>query len=208
MDNRVKSVLTALELRSQQETPLLEALRTQGGRAIRDQSENLMLDVGPEVGLFLNLLARVSRATVVVEVGGSVGYSTLWLAEAVQANGGKLYSFEVNTAKQAQQKQNLEDAGLISVVELISQDPVEVIPNIENNFDLVLLDHWKELYVREFNLCWPKLNKGGCIVADNITEPKKNAQVIATYLECVRNRPDAKSLLLPIGDGIEMTVKL
>ena len=122
MESRIQAVLERLEARSQQENSLLESLRSRGGSAIRDRAENLMLDVGPEVGLFLNLLVRSTRATAVIEIGGSVGYSTIWLAEAVRANGGRLYSFEVNSAKQQEQKENLEAAGLLSVVELIDQE--------------------------------------------------------------------------------------
>ncbi len=208
MEKRIKAVLDGLDARSAQESALLESLRTQGGSAIRDRAENLMLDVGPEVGLFLNLLVRTTGATVVIEIGGSVGYSTIWLAEAVKANGGKLYSFEVNPLKQQEQKENLEAAGLSSVVELIAGQADEVIPKMELNLDLVLLDHWKELYVRDFEVCWSKLRTGGCIVADNILMPKKNADVIAKYLDCVHNQTDARSTLLPIGDGLEITVKI
>lgn len=208
MESRIKAVLDSLDARSAQESSLLESLRTQGGSAIREQAENLMLDVGPEVGLFLNLLVRTTGATVVVEIGGSVGYSTIWLAEAVKANGGKLYSFEVNPLKQQEQKENLEAAGLSSVVELIARPADEVIPERELNIDLVLLDHWKELYVRDFEVCWPKLKTGGCVVADNILMPQKNAQVIAKYLDCVHSHTDARSTLLPIGDGLEITVKI
>lgn len=208
MESRIQAVLERLEARSQQENSLLESLRSQGGSAIRERAENLMLDVGPEVGLFLNLLVRSTRATAVIEIGGSVGYSTIWLAEAVRANGGRLYSFEVNSAKQQEQKENLEAAGLLSVVELIDREAIEVIPEIATDIDLVLLDHWKELYVRDFEVCWPKLKTGGCIVADNILRPQKNAAVISAYLDRVRACTDARSTLLPIGDGIEMTVKI
>ena len=58
-----------------------------------------MLAVGPETGLFLNTLARATGAQAVVEVGGSFGYSTIWLAEAVEANGGRLISLESVPAK-------------------------------------------------------------------------------------------------------------
>ncbi|WP_422613714.1 O-methyltransferase, partial [Microcystis viridis] len=83
-----------------------------------------------------------------------------------------------------------------------------LILEIETDIDLVLLDHWKELYVRDFEVCWPKLKTGGCIVADNILRPQKNAAVISAYLDRVRACTDARSTLLPIGDGIEMTVKI
>jgi predicted O-methyltransferase YrrM len=208
MDERVGGVLRALEARSQQEQRELEELRLQGGTALRDRAGELMLDVGPEVGLFLNMLVRAMGARTVVEVGGSVGYSTLWLAEAVQSTGGRLYSIEVDTGKQRQQRVNVEAAGLGSVVELTAVEAPELVPDLPAPIDLVLLDHWKELYVRDFDSCWPSMGPGGVVAADNILFPTKNAAVIARYREHVGGRDDARTLTLPLGDGVEITTKL
>lgn len=207
MDARVSEVLRALESRSREESAELEELRKQGGTALRDRAASFMLDVGPEVGLLLNLLVRAMAATTVVEVGGSVGYSTVWLAEAARATGGRVISIEVDAGKQRQQEENLQAAGLAGVVELTPTEAPALVARLADPIDLVLLDHWKELYVRDFDACWPHLRRGGVVAADNILVPMKNAALIARYLEHVRCRPDTRTLTLPVGDGVELTAK-
>ena len=72
----------------------------------------------------------------------------------------------------------------------------------------MLLDHWKELYVRDFDACWPSMGRGGTVAADNILFPTKNAAVIARYRDHVGRRDDARTLTVPLGDGVEITTKL
>jgi predicted O-methyltransferase YrrM len=201
-------VLHALDTRSQRERTILEELRAEGGTVLREQAGSFMLDVGPQVGLLLNTLVRAMNARVVVEVGGSVGYSTIWLAEAVRATAGRLYSIEVDAGKQREQEMNLKEAGLDSVVELTSREAADLVGGLPAPIDLVLLDHWKELYIRDFEVCWAALRPGGLIVADNIVEPRKNAAVIAGYRDHIGRRPDTRSQVLNIGSGLEITVKV
>ena len=208
LDSQVESVLSALESRSRHEQEALKALRKMGGTALRGQAGSFMLDVGPQVGLLLNMLVRAMNARTVVEVGGSVGYSTIWLADGVRATGGRLYSIEVDAGKQREQKVNLEAAGLDSVVELTSREAANLVAHIPAPLDLVLLDHWKELYIRDFDACWRALRPGGMIVADNILAPRKNAAVIAEYRDHIGRRLDTRSQVLDVGDGLEITVKV
>ncbi|RPK45952.1 O-methyltransferase [Streptomyces sp. ADI92-24] len=207
LDPRIESVLAELEARSRKEQQELEVLRAAGGTALRERAGSFMLDVGPEVGLFLNTLVRVAGARTVVEIGGSVGYSTVWLAEAVRATGGRLHSIEVDRQKQEEQRGYLTAAGLDAYVELTSREAPELVPSLSAPVDLVLLDHWKELYVRDFDACWPALRPGGVIVADNVLMPRKNAEVIARYRHHLSGIPDAQSQMLALGDGLEVTTK-
>jgi predicted O-methyltransferase YrrM len=203
----VQSVLDDLEARSRREQPELEALRSQGGSALRDRASDFMLDVGPEVGQLLNMLVRMLGAKTVVEVGSSVGYSTLWMAEAVQSNGGTIVAIEPDPEKRRQLRENLERAELSSVVELPEGDTVDIIGRLPGPFDLVFLDHWKELYAREFALVWPKLRRGGVVAADNIIIPAKNRAAIEKYQQLIHETPDARTLTLELGDGVELTVR-
>jgi hypothetical protein len=99
IDPAVRKVLDRLEARSADKQAHLEQLRVHGGSSIRDIASKLMLDVGSEVGLLLNLLVRLNGSRRIVEVGASVGYSTLWLAEAARATGGKVLTFEPDAIK-------------------------------------------------------------------------------------------------------------
>ncbi|MGW1225125.1 O-methyltransferase [Streptomyces sp. NPDC001478] len=207
LDPRIASVLAGLEARSLREQRELEELRAAGGTALRERAGSFMLDVGPEVGLFLNTLVRLAGARTVVEVGGSVGYSTVWLAEAVRATGGRLYSIEVDKDKQDEQRANLAEAGLDGHVELTTSEAGDLVATLPEPIDLVLLDHWKELYVRDFDACWPALRPGGVIVADNVVVPQKNAEVIGRYRRHINGISDAQSQVLSLGDGLEVTTK-
>ncbi|MEU6995358.1 class I SAM-dependent methyltransferase [Streptomyces sp. NPDC046465] len=207
LDPRTEAVLGELEARSRKEQQELEVLRAAGGTALRERAGSFMLDVGPEVGLFLNTLVRAVAARTVVEIGGSVGYSTVWLAEAVRATGGRLYSIEVDQDKQDEQRAHLTAAGLDAHVELTTREAPDLMPSLSAPVDLVLLDHWKELYVRDFDACWPVLRPGGLVVADNVLIPRKNAEVIARYRRHISELPDAQSHMLALGDGLEVTTK-
>lgn len=203
----VQQVLTELEERSQRERPELDALNAQGAGATRAAAPRLMLDVGPDVGRLLNLLARLLDASRILEIGGSTGYSTVWLAEAAAATGGTVLSIELDPDKSAEQRRNLEEAGLAEHVELVVGDASEVVRDLEPGVDLVLIDHWKDVYVREFDLVWPKVRPGGIVVADNILEPEATLAQMQAYVAHVQQAPGAASFTIDVGDGIEITHK-
>ncbi|KAA2253972.1 O-methyltransferase [Solihabitans fulvus] len=201
----IEAVLARLEERSAREQPELERLNGVGAAATRAAAPGLMLDVGPQVGRLLNALVRITDAKFVLEVGGSVGYSTVWLAEALTHTGGHALSLEPEPDKAVQLGNNLAAAGLGDHVDVLVEDAGAVIPRLAGPFDVVLIDHWKDLYVREFDAAWPKLREGGVIVADNICRPTATADLMQEYVEHVRNAPGAYSFTLDIGNGVELT---
>ena len=207
IDPVVRKVLDRLEARSADEQTHLEQLRERGGSNIRDVASKLMLDVGSEVGLLLNLLVRLNGSRRIIEVGASVGYSTLWLAEAARATGGKVLTFEPDAIKVEELQHNLIDAGLKEWVEVEAGDAGDILSGSSSPIDFLFLDHWKELYAREFRTCWPRIAPGGMIVADNILIPAKNAEQIRGYRSLIAQTQDARSLTLSVGDGVELTVK-
>jgi len=100
-------VLARLEERSTRERPELDALNASGAGSTRAAAPRLMLDVGPDVGRFLNLLIRRTPEPRVVEIGGSVGYSTIWLADAAAATGGEVISIENDDGKVEELRRNV-----------------------------------------------------------------------------------------------------
>lgn len=203
----IQEVLDELEERSRRERPELDELNAQGASATRAAAPRLMLDTGPDVGRLLNVMARMLDAQHVVEVGGSAGYSTIWLAEAVAATGGRVTSIELDRGKHDEQRENLRAAGLLDHVELVCDDASAVIPGIEGPVDLVLVDHWKDVYVRDFDLVWPKVRPGGVVVADNILVPEATVELMRAYVAHVQALPDAVSFTVDVGDGVEITYK-
>ncbi|MFL6622403.1 MAG: O-methyltransferase [Sulfurifustaceae bacterium] len=207
MDARVKNVIDKLTQRSRSEQEELIALNALGARFVREAAPRLMLDVGPEVGQLLNMLTRALNAKVIVEVGGSVGYSTIWFAEAAQRTGGRVFSIEPNRDKQREQREHLSAAGLLDYVELVAGDAGEVLRDLPEPFDLVLIDHWKDLYIREFDLAWPRMRRGGLVIADNILRPAATLEAMRAYVQHVRNVAPELSLTVDIGNGIEITTR-
>lgn len=167
-----------------------------------------MLAVGPEAALFLNALVHATGAKAVLEVGGSMGYSTIWLAEAAEANGGQVISLEALEHKVAAIRQRAQQAGLDRTVDVRQGDALRILAELPGPFDFVLIDAWKQDYPAYFDLIFPKLKPGGLILADNITFPSPAGEGIETYLEKARTNPAARSQLIPIGNGLEMTLKL
>jgi predicted O-methyltransferase YrrM len=208
MDSRISAVLARLEERSKREQQELAELNSKGARFVREAAGRFMLDVGVDVGRLLNTLVRSLGARQVVEIGGSIGYSTLWLAEAARSTGGRVTSFEIDTEKVKQMRQNLSDAGLLEHVEIIAEDASLHLPKLKGPFDLVLVDHWKDIYIRDFDLAWPQVRRGGMVVADNILIPEATREQMRAYVAHVQNAPGARSFTLPVGQGIEITQRI
>lgn len=201
------ATLTRLEARSAAEHEELAALNRRGAGFVRQAAPHLMLDVGPDVGQLLNLLVRSGRARRIVEIGGSVGYSTIWLAEAARSTGGSVVSIEFDRGKSREQRDNLEAAQVLGQVHQRCGDAAQVLPGLPGPFDLVLIDHWKDVYVREFDLVWPKMRRGGLVVADNVLRPAATAEVMRAYISHVRAAPGSRSMTLDVGQGIELTCR-
>jgi predicted O-methyltransferase YrrM len=169
--------------------------------------DEFLLPVGREVGRFLHSLVLARRPSRVLELGTSYGYSTLFLAYAVMQVGGTLITMDKADYKQAFARAMIAKAGLLSVVDFRLGDAVALIGADAGLFDLVLLDIWKDLYVPCLHALHPKLSDEGIIAADNMIEPEVVRSDARKYRAAVRALPDMQTALLPIGSGIELSVK-
>ena len=174
------------------------------GFARRDE---FLLPVGPEVGAFLHALVIAKRPRRILEVGTSYGYSTLYLADAARTVGATVITLELAEAKQAYATEQITRAGLAASVDFRLGDALAAIQADPGPFDLVLLDIWKELYVPCFEALYPKLPPEGIIAADNMIEPAMARADVRAYRAAVRAKPDLQTALLPIGSGIELSVR-
>jgi len=177
------------------------------GDQLMARRDEFLLPVGPEAGWFLHSLVLARRPARVLELGTSYGYSTLFLADAVRQVGGTLITMDLADYKQAAARAMLEQAGVADVVDFRLGDAVSLIAADPGPFDLVLLDIWKELYVPCLKALYPKLSDEGIIAADNMIEPAVARDSARAYRAAVRALPDMQSVLLPVGSGIELSVK-
>jgi predicted O-methyltransferase YrrM len=176
-------------------------------RGRRDRDER-MFAVGPDTARFLNTLIHAMRAKRVLEIGGSMGYSTIWMAEAVESNGGQLTTLEYVPEKAAILRGRIADAGVAATVQVREGDALSILPTLSGPWDLVLVDAWKEDYPAYFDLVFPELSVHGLLVADNITYPSPPGAGIEEYLAKARHRADTQSQLIPLGSGLELTIRL
>lgn len=170
-----------------------------------DRRDGYLLDIGADAANFLNLLIKATRPRLVLEVGGSYGYSTLWLAEATEAVGGRLVSLEINESKIRYAQQQIDEAGLSSVVEFVQGDALTGIAAINQPVDFALIDLWKELYVPVLDALYPCLTQGSIVAADNICSPAIHAPVMQGYVRHVRSLAGMQSVTVPIGNGLELS---
>jgi predicted O-methyltransferase YrrM len=174
------------------------------GFAVRDE---FLLPVGAEVGAFLHALITARRPARILELGTSYGYSTLFLADAAKAAGAVVITMELADYKQAFAREMLTKAGLADVVDFRCGDAVEMIRADPGPFDFILLDIWKELYLPCFEAFYGKLSEEAIIASDNMITPEMARPDVRVYREAVRAKADLQTVLLPIGSGVELSVK-
>jgi len=168
---------------------------------------SLLIPVGEEVGRLMHSLAVGLNAKVIVELGTSYGYSTLFLADVARATGGKVYSYDVAAEKQAYAREQLARAGLADFVEFRLGDAVETLSSQPGPVDFVLMDLWKDLYIPCLERLAPLLGDSGTILADNMTFPPQARADALAYQAAVRAIPGIQATLLPIGNGIDIAVR-
>jgi len=202
-DPKVQQVFDEYEVRAAADAALMDELGP-AGRARRDE---FLLPVGAEAAAFLHALIVARRPRRILELGTSYGYSTLVLADAARAVGGQLVTMELADYKQAYARERLARAGLAQHVDLRCGDAVAMIADDPGQWDFVLLDIWKDLYEPCFEAFYPQLADEGVICSDNMIEPAGARPSVRLYREAIRRKSDLQSALLPVGQGIELTVR-
>jgi predicted O-methyltransferase YrrM len=140
---------------------LLAALETE---AERDE----IPIIGPLVGELLSILARVTQATSILELGTATGYSAIYLARGCETSNGRVITLEKHPDMAARAKVNIHKAGLDDRVEIRVGDALEEIKKMQTFFDLIFMDIEKKYYIRALPDCHRLLKAGGLLVADNV----------------------------------------
>jgi predicted O-methyltransferase YrrM len=170
-----------------------------------DALQGFYLPISASGGDLLYTLVRASRPTTIVEFGTSYGISTLYLAAAVADNGtGRVFGTELNHAKVAAARANLDEAGLGDRVTILAGDALDTLADMPAPIGLVLLDGWKDLCLPVLRLLEPRLDSGALVVADDIDLP-----ALADYLDYVREPANGYvSIAFPIDDGMEISCRV
>jgi len=192
LDERVRAVLARLEEEDRRE------------REAGLPAEQRSRAVAPTTGRFLFALVAPQTDCEVLEIGGSRGYSAIWLAAGVRNLGGRVLSLERDPAAAETWRRNIADAGLEEWAELIEGDALETLPVIEDVFDVVFLDADKKDYERLFELARDKLEPGALVAADNVLSHEE----LRAYSEARQADPTLSSVTVPLDRGLELSVML
>lgn len=176
--------------------------------------ENRMLAITKETGEFLNMILRIGKAKNILEIGTSTGYSTLWCAEAIIENQGKIISIEQNSNKINRAQKNFQDANVSEYISIMEGVAMEILRKLKSqsenkeHFDLVLIDADKENVIEYFEMILPMVSIGGVVVTDNMLYPEKYKQHMKKYSDHIKNNSNVRTITSSIGNGEEITIKL
>jgi predicted O-methyltransferase YrrM len=167
-----------------------------------------MVALEPIKAEFCAMLCRAVRAKRVVEVGTSFGVSTLYLADAVRANGGGVViGTEYEPAKAAAARATFEAAGVADLIDLREGDLRETLKDVDGPVDFVLMDIWTEMARPALELVHPHLRPGAIVVADNTGDFFRHAY--RHFFEFVNDPKNGlKTMTLPFQGGLELVVKV
>lgn len=131
------------------------------------RNENIPI-VGPVVGELLFLLARITQAKRILELGTATGYSAIFLARACKTFDGKVVTLENNSEMVARAQQNFKNAGLENHVEIRFGDAMTELSESQDEYDFIFMDIEKKDYIRALPHCENLLKTDGLLFADNI----------------------------------------
>jgi predicted O-methyltransferase YrrM len=191
LDERVRHVLARLEAEDADE-------RERGVPAAERSRQ-----VARTTGEFLFALVAPQNDCGVLELGGSRGYSTIWLAAGVRYFSGRVLSLEHDRRKADAWRRNVADAGLNEWAELVEGDAFETLPRVQDVFDLVFIDAEKHDYEALFQLAREKIEPGAVILADNVLS---HVDTLGAYSLARQADPSLVSVTVPLDRGLELSV--
>jgi predicted O-methyltransferase YrrM len=187
-----------------------------------------MLAITPDTGMFFKIILNAMHAKRILEIGTSVGYSTLWFADAIIQNGvtraedsNPIITIDINHSKIEKATNNFHDAEVNSIIKVVEGSAMSILQEMSNNshretdikktdglFDFVFFDADKENLRDYFDLVIPMLRVGGVVATDNMLYPEEYRPLMLNYASYVRSKPYIESIMVPIGNGEEITIKL
>lgn len=161
-------------------------------------------NIPASTGKFFYNLVLIAKSKNILEIGTSNGYSTIWLSEAAKHNNGKITTIEISEFKVKMAKENFKRSKLNNI-KIIHGNAIKEIPKLNQKYDFMFIDAIKRQYIDYLRLAEKNLKKNSIIVADNAVMFKDKMK---GYLNYVEHNKKYSSVLVPIGTGIEFSIKL
>ena len=213
MDFSNKEIYNYIDDHSSDESDILYELR----RETELKCLNPIMLSGKIQGNFLAIISKLIKPFNVLEIGTYTGYSTLCIAEGLNP-GGMIHTIDKNEELLQIQNKYFEKSGLRNQIKQYTGDALAIIPKLKFDFDMVFLDADKENYVKYLELISPILKPGGVLLTDNvlwhgkILESSENqdrvTRLIDNFNKKILEDKSLKTVMLPIRDGISLTLKL
>lgn len=168
-------------------------------------------------GKFLELISKMARPKVILELGTYTGYSAICLARGLDSEG-KLITIDVNDELETMVRGFFKESGMENQIDYRLGNAMDIIPELDGPFDLVFLDADKVNYSAYFDLLIDKLSPGGFILADNVLwsgkvvdlggkKMDKDTRALLHFNKKVQDDPRVENALLPLRDGVMMLRK-
>jgi len=171
--------------------------------------------IGPACGRLLYLLAKISGAKRVFEMGSAIGYSTIWFARAVGPQGHVFYTDgDGSNARRA--REYFERAGVERRVTVLVGDAMKSLEKTPGKFDIILIDVNKPQYIHALNVALPRLKRGGLLITDNtlwygrvVTKAAdESTRTIREFNRRTYAKPTLYPVIVPLRDGVSVAQKL
>lgn len=195
---------------SQQEPDILKQLNKETWQKVL----NPRMLSGAFQGRVLSMISKLIQPSIILEVGTYTGYSALCLAEGMKKDG-ILYTIDKNEELEDFSKGYFKKSGFENQIKQLAGNALEIIPQIDEKFDLVFIDADKSNYVNYFNLIIDKMNTGGVILSDNVLwsgkvieelDPKDvDTKALLEYNKLLNEDDRIETILLPIRDGLTIS---
>ncbi|MBI5753917.1 class I SAM-dependent methyltransferase [Candidatus Peregrinibacteria bacterium] len=175
-----------------------------------EKTRNIYWNISRATGQFLNLLVKElalqSRHSLkILEIGASNGYSGIWLAEALKANKGHLYTMESHAKKRFHlARENFTKSGLRKYITQILGHAPEDLPITPKFFDLIFLDCTKEEYLSCFEALKNRIHKGSLLLADNLYS---HPEALADFVAAIKSASGWQVFELNLGTGVLVGIK-
>jgi predicted O-methyltransferase YrrM len=161
-------------------------------------------NVEPETAELIGVLIRAAGARRILELGTSNGYSTIWLADAAEATGGRVVSVDIDPARIWLAGANLAEAGLVDQVELRSEDAAATLARSSDaEWEFVFLDSERPAYAGYVRDLLRVLAPGGMLAVDNV---RSHEQELVEFTALIEAEASLTQTVLPVGAGLRLAV--
>lgn len=181
--------------------------------------ENNVPIIHKEVSQLLYILLKMHRPKRILEVGCAIAYSSIFFADTLDGNV-EIITTERNPIMLTEAEKNIKKAGYEDNIKILVGNAEETLKDVEGKFDIIFIDAAKGQYKLFFDLVIDKLNEGGLVISDNILykgmiasddfvvrRKKTIVKRMRDYLDYISNDERFDTSIIPIGDGLAITIK-